>query len=141
MLIYPIHLEPDTNGTLLVSFPDVPEGATFGEDEVDAKTHAVDALVAMFSAYMDDRQPIPMPSPLKGRPGVTLPVGIAAKILLWNAMIDAGLRKADLARKLKVSPTLVDRLLSLSHPSRIEQVEAALATLGKQLVVGIRQAA
>ena len=141
MLIYPICPEPDTNGTIMVTFPDVPEAATFGEDEADARSHAVDALVAMFSAYMDDRQPIPMPSPLKGRPGVTLPVGIAAKILLWNAMIDAGLRKADLARKLKVSPTVIDRLLSLSHSSRIEQLEAALAALGKQLVVGIRQPA
>ncbi len=141
MLIYPICLEADTNETLMVTFPDVPEAVTFGEDEAEARNRAVAALVAMFSAYMDDRQPIPMPTPLKGRQGVTLPVGIAAKILLWNAMIDAGLRKADLARKLKVSPTLVDRLLSLSHPSRIEQVEAALATLGKQLVVGIRQAA
>jgi len=141
MLIYPIHLEPDTNGTLLVSFPDVPEAATFGEDEVDAKTHAVDALVAMFSSYMDDRKPIPMPSPLRGRSGVVIPVGIAAKVILWNTMLDKGLRKADLARKLNVSATVIDRLLNLGHASRIEQIETALAVLGKRLVVGVREAA
>jgi antitoxin HicB len=141
MLIYPIHLEPDTNGTLLLTFPDVPEAGTFGEDETDARVHAVDALIAMFSAYMDDRKPIPMPGPLKGMAGVILPVGIAAKVLLWNAMLDIGLRKADLARKLSVSPTVVDRLLDLSHASRIEQIETALAALGKRLVVGVREAA
>jgi antitoxin HicB len=90
---------------------------------------------------MDDRQHIPMPSPLKGRPGVILPVGLSAKILLWNAMHDAGLRKADLARKLNLSPTVIDRLLSLTHASRIEQIETALAALGKRLVVGVREAA
>jgi antitoxin HicB len=92
----------------------------------------------MFSAHMDDRPPIPTPGPLKGMPGVILPVDIAAKMLLWNVMLDMGLRKADLASKLGVSPTAVDRLLDLSHASRIEQIETALASLGKRLVVGVR---
>jgi antitoxin HicB len=60
---------------------------------------------------------------------------------LWNVMFDAGLRKADLARKLNLSPSVVDRLLSLTHASRIEQIETALAALGKKLVVGVREAA
>lgn len=141
MLIYPVHLDPDDNGTVLATFPDIPEAATYGEDATDARNHAVGALTAMLSAYMDDRQRIPMPSPLKGRPGVVLPVGVSAKILLWNAMFDAGLRKADLARKLNLSPSVVDRLLSLTHASRIEQIETALAALGKKLVVGVREAA
>ena len=141
MLIYPVHLEPDDNNTILVTFPDVPEAVTYGDDAADAGNHAVGALTAMFSAYMDDRQRIPMPSPLKGRSGVVLPVGISAKILLWNAMVDAGLRKADLARKLNLSPSVIDRLLSLTHASRIEQIETALAALGKTLVVGVREAA
>lgn len=141
MLIYPFHLDPDDNGTMLATFPDVPEAVTYGNDATDARNHAVGALTAMFSAYMDDRQRIPMPSPLKGRPGVVLPVGVSAKILLWNAMFDAGLRKADLARRLNLSPSVVDRLLSLTHASRIEQIETALAALGKKLVVGLREAA
>jgi antitoxin HicB len=37
MLAYPIVLEPDDNGTLLVTLPDVPEAVTFGEDEADAR--------------------------------------------------------------------------------------------------------
>ena len=141
MLIYPIHLESDDNNTILATFPDVPEAVTFGDDAADAKNHAIGALIAMFSAYMDDRQRIPMPSPLKGRSCVVLPVGISAKILLWNAMFDAGLRKADLARKLNLSPSVIDRLLSLTHASRIEQIETALAALGKKLVIGVREAA
>lgn len=49
--------------------------------------------------------------------------------------------KADLARKLNLSPTVIDRLLSLTHASRIEQIATALAALGKKLVVGVREAA
>ncbi|MCC2665482.1 MAG: type toxin-antitoxin system HicB family antitoxin [Geminicoccaceae bacterium] len=47
MLAYPVVLEPDDNGTLLVTFPDVPEAVTFGEDEGDALKRAVDALETM----------------------------------------------------------------------------------------------
>jgi antitoxin HicB len=38
---------------------------------------------------------------------------------------------------LNIAPTLVDRLLSFRHKSRIEQIETALAVLGKRLVVGV----
>ena len=136
-----MELTPDDNGTLLVAFPDVPEAVMFGDDEAEALLRVEDALLVMFSAYMDDRQPIPEPSPLNGRPGVALKVVAAGKVALHNALLAAGKRKADLARMLNLAPTLVDRLLSLHHKSRIEQIETALAVLGKRLVVDVREAA
>ena len=141
MLIYPVELTPDDNDTLLVTFPDVPEAVTFGEDEAEALLMAEDALLVMLSAYMDDRQPIPEPSPLNGRPGVALKVAASAKIALYNALLAAGKRKADLARMLNLTAIQVDHLLSLHHKSRIEQIETALAALGKRLIVEMREAA
>jgi len=141
MLIYPVELTPDDNGTVLVTFPDVPEAVTFGGDEAEALLRAEDALLVMLSAYMDDHQPIPEPSPLDGRPGVALKVVAAGKVVLHNTLLASGKRKADLARMLNLAPTLVDRLLSLHHKSRIEQIETALAILGKRLVVEVREAA
>lgn len=141
MLIYPVELTPDDNGTLLVTFPDVPEAVTFGEDEAEALLMAEDALLVMLSAYMDDRQPIPEPSPLNGRPGVALKVAASAKIALHNALLAAGKRKADLARMLNLTAIQVDHLLSLHHKTRIEQIETALAALGKRLIVEMREAA
>ncbi len=82
-----------------------------------------------------------MPSVLEGRTGLILPALVSAKILLWNAMFDAGMRKADMARMLNLSPSVIDRLLSLTHASRIEQIETALASLGKRLVVDVRTVA
>jgi antitoxin HicB len=82
-------------------------------------------------------QPIPYPSPPDGRPIVILHVVTAGKVILHNTLLETGKKKADLARLLNVAPSLIDRLLSLRHKSRIEQIETALAVLGKRLVVDV----
>lgn len=46
MLTYPYTLTPDTNGALLVLFPDFPEAANVGDDEQDAHVNALEALEA-----------------------------------------------------------------------------------------------
>ncbi|QEM66728.1 type II toxin-antitoxin system HicB family antitoxin [Geobacter sp. FeAm09] len=137
MLAYPVHLEPAEEGGFVVTFPDIPEAITEGDDETEALVWAQDALETMLESYMDDRQRIPYPSPANGRPVVVLPVVAAGKVILHNTMLDAGKKKADLARMLNLAPTLVDRLLSLRHKSRIEQIETALAIFGKKLVVDV----
>lgn len=50
-------------------------------------------------------------------------------------MLASGKRKVDLARALNVSPPLVDRLISMRHKSRIDQIETAMAALDKRLTV------
>lgn len=70
MLAYPVELSPDTNGTLLVTFPDFPEATTFGGDQRDALLRAADALETVLAARIDDREDIPLPSGPAGRPRV-----------------------------------------------------------------------
>jgi antitoxin HicB len=141
MLAYPVDLEPDTNGTVLVTFPDFAEAATFGDDEDDALLRAVDALETVLAARIDDREDIPAPSPVAGRPCAVLPALTAAKVLLYRTMREAGIRKADLARRLGWHGPQIDRLLDLNHASRLDQIEAALAALGKRLTVDLADAA
>ncbi|MGH6898532.1 MAG: type II toxin-antitoxin system HicB family antitoxin [Geminicoccaceae bacterium] len=141
MLEYPVELNRDTNGTLLVTFPEFAEAVTFGEDESDALLRAVDALETVLAARMDDREDIPLPSPAAGRPCVVLPALTAAKVLLYRAMREAGVRKADLARRLGWHGPQIDRLLDLNHASRLDQIEAALAALGKRLSVDLADVA
>ena len=143
MLACPIDLERDTNGTLLVTFPDFSEAVTFGEDESDALLRAEGALETVLAARVDDRQAIPLPSPAAGRdrPCVVLPALTAAKVLLYRAMREGGIRKADLARRLGWHGPQIDRLLDLNHASRLDQIGAALAVLGKRLSVEIADAA
>ena len=100
MLAYPLDLAQDNNGTLLVTFPDFAEAVTFGDDQSGACLRAVDALEAVLAARIDDSQDVPLPSPAAGRPCAVLPALTAAKVLIYRAMRQAGLGRADLARRL-----------------------------------------
>lgn len=137
MLRYPVRLEADTNGTILVSFPDVPQAHTCGRDRREALARAGDALETAFMAYMEDRLPLPAPSPNKRGPFATLPALTEAKLALYSAMRGSRVSKAELARRLNCHPPQVDRLLDLRHRSRLDQLEAAFRALGKRLAVEI----
>ncbi|EAR21587.1 type II toxin-antitoxin system HicB family antitoxin [Nitrococcus mobilis] len=140
-MIYPATLSADTNNTVLVIFPDFPEAATFGEDGVDALTRAVDALEEVMACRIADREEVPQPSAVgQGQYGVRLPALTEAKVLLYQEMRAQGVRKADLARRLHWHMPQVDRLLDLNHASRLDQIEAALAALGKRLDVTVELA-
>ena len=133
MRAYPLTIEPDDNGTLLVSFVDIPEAHTFADDEDEITARATDCVLTALEGYMKDRRPIPAPSrELTGR-AVVLPPLAVAKVELYEAMRNAGVRKAELARRLRWHMPQVDRLLSLRHGSRLEHLEAALTALGHHL--------
>ena len=136
MLAYPVVLEPDDNGTLLVTFPDVPEAVTFGKDESEALLRAVDALETMLAARIADAQEVPLPSASMGRPCVVLPALTTVKVLLYRAMREVGAGKSELARQLGWQVAQVDRLLDLNHPSSLDQIETALAALASASTSG-----
>ncbi|MGB7759493.1 MAG: type II toxin-antitoxin system HicB family antitoxin [Bryobacteraceae bacterium] len=142
MLRYPVRLEPDTNGTIRVEFPDVPEAHTFGEDSDEALMQAVDALESALMLYVEDRRDIPKPSPVRRRGhSITLPALTEAKLALYSTMRASGVGRAELARRLNCHLPQVDRLLDFRHGSRLDQLEAAFRALGKELSVHILDAA
>lgn len=140
MYSYPVTLEAD-DGSILVSFPDIPQAHTFGETETEALARAIDALETAIIALMADRRDIPKPSPARGRPTVSLPPLSAAKVGLYQGMRTEGVSKAELGRRLGWHGPQVDRLLDLRHASRLDQLEQALRAIGKRLVVDVRSAA
>lgn len=137
MWAYPVTIEPDDNETLLVSFVDIPEAHTFGDDEDEIITRATDCVLTALEGYMKDRRSIPAPSRVLTGRAVVLPALASAKIELYEAMRNAGVRKAELARRLRWHMPQVDRLLSLRHGSRLEHLEAALAALDHRLEMHI----
>ncbi len=142
MLRYRVTLEPDTNGTVLVSFPDFPEAHTFGDDEAEALARAADLLGDVLADYIASRQRIPSPSKVTKRDRtVTMPALIEAKVRLYREMGASGVRKAELARRLGWHMRQVDRLLDVHHASRLDQIEAAFAALNKRIVVDVQDAA
>lgn len=138
---YKIVLTPDDNGTFLVTCPQLPMVATFGETEQEAQRHAVDAIETALASMVDDGEDIPRPT--RGGPGlrVSLPLLTALKLQLYWALRDAGISRAELARRLKWKRESVDRLFPLDHRSRLEQIEAALAVLGRKADIKVRDAA
>jgi antitoxin HicB len=64
-----------------------------------------------------------------------MPAQSTIKILLSNAMIVNGVRKSDLARRLRIHMPQVDRLLDIRHASRLDTLEAAFEAVGKRLEV------
>jgi len=136
MLTYCYTLSPDDNGTLLITFPDLPEAAAVAESDQDVAHSAFEGLEAALQMYIDARRPIPMPAAV-GDGSVTLAALPTAKVLLSNEMVAQGIRKAELARRLGVHMPQVDRLLDLAHASKIEAVEAAVQQLGRRLEVSV----
>ena len=137
MLNYPVILTPD-DGTVLVTFPDVPEAITFGADEGEALLQAVDALESALSVYVAERVPLPVPSKAKRGQHTVRPSALeGAKLGVYQAMTEQGIKKSELARRLGWHMPQVDRLFDLRHASRLDQIEAAARVLGKHLELRI----
>ena len=142
MYQYPVQLKSDSNGTLLVTFPDVPEAITFGENRPDALRKASEALEAALSLYIEDRREIPRPGRLTARRVlIGLPALSQAKVALYELMRSRGVRKAELARRMGCGKAQVDHLIDLNHPSRVDQLEAAFRALRKRMHIVIGDAA
>ncbi|MDR1708510.1 MAG: type II toxin-antitoxin system HicB family antitoxin [Candidatus Accumulibacter sp.] len=138
MFDYPVTLTPDDNGTVLATFADVPEAITFGADEEEALLNAVDALETGLSFYVDARRPLPRARrPAKGQKTVRPSALECAKLGVYQAMTEQGVKKAELARRMGWRPPQVDRLFDLRHASRFDQIEAAARALGKSVTVNI----
>ena len=136
---YPIRLAQDDNGTFLATSVDFPELSTFGDDRDDALRHAVDALEEAIAARIARREDIPQAS--KGRNRVYLPTQTEIKVLLYIAMREQGVRKSELAKRLRWHTPQVDRLLNLRHASRMDQIQSAFNALGARLSIAVERAA
>ena len=119
MFSYPGRFTPETGG-FVVTFVDVPEAITEGDSPEEAMEYAVDALATALSVYIRRRLPLPAPSKLRGRNirAVRLPALVESKLGLYSAMEKAGVRKAELARRLGCRKSQVDRLLGRMPRSR-----------------------
>ena len=140
MFKYPVELIED-DGSFLVKFPDIPEAITFGQTREEALGYAIDALETALITYVEKRWPLPRQSPLNGRPGVTPSPLSCLKLSLHQGMIEKNLKKTDLARLLACHMPQIDRLLDLNHESRFQQLERALAAIGRCIKIEVQDIA
>lgn len=137
-LNFPVSLEAAQEGGFIVTFPDVPEALTQGEDQEDALLRAVDALETALEFYTGGARDLPKPGKARRGQRLVRPSALAAiKLAIYQTMRNEGVRKAELARRLGWHMPQVDRLLDLHHASRLDQAEAALTALGHRLEVQV----
>lgn len=140
MMLYPVEFDEE-GGTVIASLVDIPGVHDEGSTREEAMERLLGATLAMIQSLIHDREPVPDPSPAEGRPVLTLPSQAWTKVLLYRAMQERGYRRADLARALGIDPKSVDRLLSVAHASRWNQIDDAFRALGCLFVPAVRTAA
>ena len=139
---YPCNLTPDEeDGGFNVTFPDVPEALTCGDDRAEALEMAEDALVVALCAYVDNDEDIPVPgTAADGQVMVAVPPIVAAKLALYTAMRKQGITADELADRLSLGESAVHKLLDPDYGSHLTQVEKALRAVGRSLVIEDRAA-
>ena len=139
---YPASFLPEKNGQgFHVRFPDLPEALTGGTDLDDTREQAADCLAEALAGRIARGDDISTPSRLKrGQFPISVPLYLAPKLALYLAMREGGMRNTELARRLSISETVVRRMLDPKHNTKPERIQAALAALGKRIVVRFEDA-
>jgi antitoxin HicB len=133
---FPANFARAEEGGFVVTFPDIPEAITQGDDETEAMDAARDALETALDFYFEAGRRVPAPSrPKRGQRLVELPASVSAKVLLLNEMIAQKVYPAELARRLRVTPQEVTRLIDLHHTTKIDGIAGALKVLGKTMEI------
>jgi antitoxin HicB len=140
---YPATFLPEREGTgSHVRFPDLPEALTGGDDLADTLVQATDCLAEAIAGRITRGDRIPPPSRAKrGQRLISVPLYLAPKLALYLAIRERGMPNTELAKRLGVSETVVRRMLNPKHDTRPEKIQAALAALGKRIVVTFEDAA
>jgi len=137
---YPATFEPGEGpGIIVVSFADVPESITEGDDNQQAMENAADALGLALLTYLKLGRSLPEPSS-DGDNMVAPPADVVAKLALLETFEGAGITRTELARRLGKDEKQVRRILDPMHGTDIATLEAAISAMGNRLVIGLEAA-
>jgi len=138
---YPCQLTPADDGSLIATFPDVPEAITGGADRSEALAMAEDALATALAGYVHEKWEIPAPSQAAAGQ-VLVPVSpvVAAKLALYSAMRAQRITKVELARRPGISESAARKLTNPDHRSHISRVHKALRVVGRSMRIEVTAA-
>jgi antitoxin HicB len=138
---YRYKLERQENGWLLVRFPGIPEALTEGETEEEARTNAVNCVVAALEGYMKAGKPLPRQGAGHSGPErAVLPSLVTAKLAVYETMRALGWSKLKLAKELGMPENSVRRLLDLRHRSHMWIIDEALKKMNAELSIDLPKA-
>lgn len=134
-IAYPALFESQAAGGYTVTFPDLPEAITEGDDLEQARFNAAECLSLVLDVRIEQGDSLPFPSPSEGLEWVEPAAATQAALLVHLTREAEHKTLTDLARALNTSWPAVKRLEDPRHPPTIKQLERAAAALGKRLVL------
>lgn len=134
---YAAVLEPQPEGGFTVTFPDIPEAVTEGNDRDAALFNAAEVLTLCLEQRMEDGEAIPVATKVKGGEWIEPAASVQAALLMRQEREAQGKSLADMARALDTSWPAAQRLEQPGSNPTLKQLERAAAALGRRLVVGL----
>ncbi len=140
--IYSATLNPDEkDGGFVGTFRDLPEAISQGEAVEDALREATDCLEEAIANRIVVGLPIPQPTTTnQPEHAISLAAQMAAKAALYSTIRDSDRTHFELAKRPQCDIRELRRL-DPRHASELPSIEAALAAMGRQLVVALHSAA
>lgn len=133
---YAAVLEPQPEGGFTVTFPDIPEAITEGDDRDAALFNAVEVLTLCLEQRLEDGDPIPDATRRpKGGVWVEPHAAVQVALLVRRIREAQGRTLAELARALDTSWPAAQRLEKPGANPTLHQLERAAAALGKRLII------
>jgi antitoxin HicB len=140
--IYSARFERGDRRGIVVSFPDVPEAITQGDDEADARAMAEEALGLALLTYPERGLPLPRRlARAKGLVPIAVEPEVAAKLAVLEAFREARISKSELGRRLGKDEKEIRRILDPRNPTKLGTLTETLRVLGRRLVMGMEKAA
>lgn len=141
--VYAFHLEED-GGETFFSFPSMPEISSALENErfermsaAEVEAHAEDAAITALQSCIAARDDLPEaddPRLISADGFVRLKPLEAMKLELFRVYKANCESVSEFARRIDKQDTAARRLLNLRHPSKVGEIDDALAVFGKRLV-------
>jgi antitoxin HicB len=126
-------IELQDEGGFTVSFPDLDEAITEGDNMEEALFNAADVLTLTLESRMDEGMEIPVPSNIEQAYDIAPSSKVQAALLVRFCRGERSL--ADLARNLETSWPAASRLEDPHHWPSLKQLDRAASALGKRLVL------
>jgi antitoxin HicB len=139
--LYPAVLTPDMHHHgFVVTFSDVPDAITQGDDLSEALHHAADCLDEAIAGRILRQVPISEAS-AAGPDQYAIPfsIGMAAKAALYLALQQTKTSQGGVVERFHCDVQEASRLLDPRRMANLPRLEWALATLGFQVTVGVQR--
>jgi antitoxin HicB len=140
LYVYAARLEPQADGSFVVSFPDLPEALTDGLGAAEALAHASDCLSEALAGRINNGEDIPAPSTAAAGLRLVAPEPtVALKAALYSVLRERELTVADLARRQDIEYRQAARLIDPRSPSKLTSLRAALDVLGYDVAIAVQE--